>query len=73
MSIGVVDQASAASPQILNRVDLASDIRIPKSAHDGPIAVAASGTRVAITWVAHKDALADGDTLGGYAVFACQP
>jgi hypothetical protein len=73
VSIGVIDGAGTQSAQLLSRIDLASDIRIPHSAHDGPIAIAASSSRVAITWVAHKDALADGATLGGYAVFACRP
>jgi hypothetical protein len=73
VSIAVIDGASTPNPQLLNRIDLVSDIRIPKSAHDGPIAIAATASRVAVTWVAHKDALADGDTLGGYAVFACSP
>jgi len=73
VSIAVFNGASSSSPQLLTRVDLASDVRIPQSAHDGPIAIAASDSLVAITWVAHKDALADGDTLGGYAVFACRP
>ncbi len=72
VSIAVFDGASTTSPQLLQRVDLAADVRIPRSAHDGPIAIAASSTRVAIAWVAHRDALADGDTLGGYAVFACR-
>jgi hypothetical protein len=73
IAIAVFDGATSTAPQILQRVDLASDIRIPKSAHDGPIAIAASDTRVAITWVAHKTALTDGEGIGGYAVFACRP
>lgn len=73
VAIGVIDGAGSTSPQLLRRVDLASDIRIPKSAHDGPIAIAATESFVAITWVSHKDALADGEAVGGYAVFACRP
>jgi len=73
VGIAIIDGASSTSPQLLRRVDLASDIRIPKSTHDGPIAIAATDTRVAITWVAHKDALTDGEAVGGYAVFACRP
>ena len=73
VEIAVIDGASSSSPQLLRRVDLASDIRIPKSAHDGPIAIAATDTNVAITWVEHKGALPDGDPIGGYAVFACRP
>ncbi len=73
VAIAVIDGASSTSPQILRRVDLASDIRIPKSAHDGPIAIAATDSRIAITWVAHKTSLVDGDPVGGYAVFACLP
>jgi hypothetical protein len=73
VGIAIIDGASSTSPQLLRRVDLASDIRIPKSAHDGPLAIAATATRVAITWAAHKDALSDGEAVGGYAVFACRP
>jgi hypothetical protein len=73
VGIAIIDGASSTSPQLRRRVDLASDIRIPKSAHDGPVAIAATGTRVAITWAAHKDALTDGEAVGGYAVFACRP
>jgi len=73
VAIGVFDGASSTTPQILQRVDLASDIRIPSSAHDGPIAIAATDSRVAITWVAHKGQLDDGAGIGGYAVFACTP
>ncbi len=73
VAIAVIDGASSSSPQILRRVDLAGDIRIPKSAHDGPIAIAATDSNVAITWVEHKGALPDGDPIGGYAVFACKP
>jgi len=73
VEIGVLDGASSTSPQLLQRVDLASDIRIPKSAHDGPIAITATDTAVAIVWVEHKGALPDGDPIGGYAVFACRP
>ena len=73
VGIAIIDGASSTSPQLLRRVDLASDIRIPKSAHDGPVAIAATATRVAITWAAHKEALTDGEAVGGYAVFACRP
>ncbi len=73
IEIAVLDGASSTSPELLRRVDLATDIRIPKSAHDGPIAIAATDTSVAITWVEHKGALPDGDPIGGYAVFACRP
>jgi len=73
VAIAIFDGATSATPQILQRVDLASDIRIPKSAHDGPIAIAATDSRVAIVWVAHKGALAEGEGIGGYAVFACKP
>lgn len=73
VGIAIIDGASSTSPQLLRRIDLASDIRIPKSAHDGPVAITATTTRVAITWVAHKDALTDGESAGGYAVFACRP
>jgi hypothetical protein len=73
VSIAVFNGASTTSPQLLSRIDLASDIRIPQSAHDGPIALAATDTSVAITWISHGVALDDGDTLGGYAVFACRP
>jgi hypothetical protein len=73
VAIAVLDGASSSSPELLRRVDLASDIRIPKSAHDGPIAIAATDSAVAITWVEHKGALPDGDPIGGYAVFACKP
>jgi hypothetical protein len=73
IAIAVIDGATGAAPQLLRRVDLASDIRIPKSAHDGPIAIAATQDEVAITWVAHNYALTDGEAVGGYAVFACRP
>jgi hypothetical protein len=73
VGIAIIDGASSTSPQLLRRVDLASDIRIPKSAHDGPVAITATDTRVAITWVAHKTALDDGEAIGGYAIFACRP
>ncbi|HEY1954886.1 MAG TPA: hypothetical protein VGH28_04725 [Polyangiaceae bacterium] len=73
LAIAVIDGALSTTPQILRRVDLAADVRIPKSAHDGPIAIAATGTRVAVAWVAHKTALDDGAGIGGYAVFACKP
>jgi len=70
IAIAVFDGATTTSPQLLLRVDLAGDVRIPQSAHDGPIALAATDTSVAIAWISHK-ALSDGDTLGGYAMFAC--
>ena len=73
LAVAVIDGALSSTPQILRRVDLAADVRIPKSAHDGPIAIAATGTRVAVVWVAHKTALDDGAGIGGYAVFACKP
>jgi hypothetical protein len=73
LAIAVIDGASSSSPQLLRRIDLATDIRIPKSAHDGPVAITATPTRVAVTWAGHKDALRDGDAVGGYAVFACRP
>ena len=73
LAVAVIDGALSNTPQILRRVDLASDVRIPKSAHDGPVAIAATDTRVAVVWVAHKTALSDGEGIGGYAVFACKP
>jgi hypothetical protein len=73
VAIAVIDGAASTNPQLLRLVNLANDIRIPKSAHDGPISIAATSTRVALTWASHKDALADGDAVGGYAVFACRP
>ena len=69
----MIDGAFSNTSQILRRVDLASDVRIPKSAHDGPVAIAATDTRVAVVWVAHKTALSDGEGIDGYAVFACKP
>ncbi len=72
VSIAVFNGAATTSPQLLLRVDLAGDVRIPQSAHDGPIALAATDTSVAIAWISHTT-LTDGDTLGGYAVFACSP
>lgn len=73
LAIAVFDGATSSTPQILRRVDLASDIRIPKSAHDGPVALAATDSRVAVAWVSHAGQLQDGAGVGGYAVFACRP
>ncbi len=73
LAVAVIDAASSSGPLLLRRVDFVADSRIPNTAHDGPVAIAATGTEVAVTWVAQKGALADGEAVGGYAVFACSP
>jgi len=73
LAVAVIDAASSSGPVLLRRVDFVADSRIPNTAHDGPVAVAATSSEVAVTWVAHKGALSDGEAVGGYAVFACSP
>ncbi len=61
------------TPSFLREVQLAQNPRVPslKDLRDGRIAVAASDTRVAVTWITGKSLTAN-DAVGGYAVFACR-
>jgi len=49
-----------------------TDARIPATYKDGAIAITATDSRVAVTWVSRKTALGQNDTTGGYAIFACK-
>jgi hypothetical protein len=61
------------TPSFLREVQLTQNPRVPslKDIRDGRIAVAASDTRVAVTWITGK-LLTQNDAVGGYAVFACR-
>jgi hypothetical protein len=72
LSVAVVDGASGTTPSFVRRVDFASDARIPATYRDGAIAITATDTRVAVTWVSRKTPLGANDTTGGYAIFACK-
>lgn len=72
ISVSVLDGAAGATPSFVRRVDFAKDGRIPATAHDGPISVFATDTRVVVVWAARKGALSANDTTGGYAIFACR-
>jgi hypothetical protein len=70
----VVYKEATTMPAFLSELDFADDPRIPSTPtlRDGRIAVAASDTRVAVTW-ATGEMLGDSDAVGGYAMFACSP
>jgi hypothetical protein len=73
ISLVVYDHATT-TPGFQSEVDFANDPRIPATPtlRDGRISIAASDTRVAVTW-ATGEMLGDSDAVGGYAVFACSP
>lgn len=71
ITLVVVDKVSTA-PSALRELPLAEDFRVPQTFVDGPVAVAATDSRVAVAWSSRKAALTDNDVVGGYAVFACR-
>jgi hypothetical protein len=73
---GAIDLAvfngATTTPALLRQVALGNDPRVPAltDVQDGEIAVAASGSRVAVAWATRKS-LGPNDAVGGYAIFAC--
>ena len=72
ISVSVIEGASSTTPSFARRVDFAKDGRIPATAHDGPLSIIATDTRVVVVWTARKGALKQDDATGGYAIFACR-
>jgi len=72
ISVSVIEGASSAAPSFARRVEFAKDGRIPGTAHDGPVSIFATDTRVVVVWAARKGALTQNDATGGYAIFACR-
>ncbi|MEO8877692.1 MAG: hypothetical protein ABI461_19015 [Polyangiaceae bacterium] len=64
---------ATTTPTFLREIVLGNNPRIPslRGLRDGRIAIAASDTRVAITWVTGRE-LGPDDAVGGYAIFACR-
>jgi hypothetical protein len=73
ISIVVYDHAST-SPTFLTSVLLSADARVPaqENVRDGRVAIAASDSRVLVTWITAAN-LGPNDPTGGYAVYACAP
>ncbi len=72
VTVLVYDHATT-NPTFLREVHLPSDPRIPTFVgkfRDGGVAIAATDSRVIVTWTTGKTLQAN-DVLGGYAVFAC--
>ena len=72
VTVLVYDHATT-HPTFLREVHLPSDPRIPTFVgqfRDGGVAIAATDSRVVVTWTTGKT-LQKNDVLGGYAVFAC--
>ena len=71
ISLVMCDHATT-TPSCMKKVYLPKDPRIPamSTVRDGRVAVAASDTRVAVTWTTGR-ILTDKDPVGGYAIFAC--
>ena len=65
---------ATTTPTPLRSLNFAKEPRIPAigNVRDGHVAVAATDTRVAVTWTTAQQLLS-GDPPGGYAVFACTP
>ena len=72
ISVSVIEGASSTAPSFARRVDFAKDGRIPATAHDGPVSIFATDTRVVVVWTSRKGALKQDDATGGYAIFACR-
>jgi hypothetical protein len=72
ISLVAYDHADT-TPTFLREVQLTQNPRVPslKDIREGRIAVAASDTRVAVSWITGK-LLTENDAVGGYAVFACR-
>ncbi len=70
----VAYKKASTTPSFVREILLGSDPRIPSLllVRDGRVAVAASDTRVAVTWITGRS-LTPNDAVGGYAVFACRP
>jgi hypothetical protein len=64
----------ATTPALLRAVALASDPRVPSLANvrDGKVVVAASPSRVLVSWVTGTS-LGPDDAVGGWALYACSP
>lgn len=64
---------ATTTPVFLREIVLGNNPRIPslRGLRDGRVAVVASDTRVAVTWVTGR-ALGPDDAVGGYAIFACR-
>ena len=73
IAVTVWDHASTA-PTLLRTLALSDDPRVPPQAtvRDGRVAIAASDSRVAVTWVTAAN-LGLNDAVGGYALYACSP
>jgi hypothetical protein len=71
IAVVVYDHAST-TPAILRTLLLSDDPRVPPqmSVRDGRVAIAASDSQVAVTWVTATN-LGLNDAVGGYAVYAC--
>jgi hypothetical protein len=70
----VAYKKATTAPSFVREILLGNDPRIPSllDLRDGRIAIAASDTRVAVTWITARS-LTPNDAVGGYAVFACRP
>jgi hypothetical protein len=73
IAVAVYDHAST-TPTLLRNLLLSDDPRVPPQAtvRDGRVAIAASDSRVAVTWVTAAN-LGLNDAVGGYALYACSP
>jgi hypothetical protein len=73
LALVTYDRATT-TPKLLRQIDLDKDPRVGTFTDlaDGRVAIAASGTRVAIVWTTQKTLL-ERDPVGGYAVYACAP
>jgi hypothetical protein len=73
VSVVVFGNAST-SPTFRSNVLFSDDARIPSQVGvaDGLVAMAASSSRVLVTWITQTN-LGPNDPVGGYALFACSP
>jgi hypothetical protein len=73
VSIMVYDHAST-TPSPLRSVLLSADARVPAqtTVRDGRVAIAASDSRVLVTWITAIN-IGPNDPVGGYALYACAP
>ncbi len=71
LQISVVDGVGGSSPTELRDVRAADDPRVPRTFHDGPVAVLATDSKVLVAWTSRKSGLLPSDPAGGYALYAC--